>query len=133
MSVSGVSPFVVPSLYLSEAETEEGTNGPATDEEPKSGIRRAAARCWALLLARIYECLPLRCERCGEPMRIIAFVLDPPVIQRIQQHIDEPTMPPAVAPARSPPQAEIEFDQTGGADDWPELDQTAGATGSTWD
>jgi hypothetical protein len=120
-------------MGLSGAETAEGTNGPATDEEPKSGIRRAAARCWALLLARIYECLPLRCERCGEPMRIIAFVLDPPVIQRILSHIDEPTMPPTVAPARSPPQAEIEFDQAAGADQWPEMDQTSGAQADTWD
>ena len=32
-----------------------------------------------MLLVRIYECLPLLCPRCGEPMRIIAFVLDPPV------------------------------------------------------
>ncbi len=31
----------------------------------------AAARCWTLLLARIYECLPLLCPRCVEPMRII--------------------------------------------------------------
>jgi len=25
--------------------------------EPTSGIRRIAARCWVMLLARIYECL----------------------------------------------------------------------------
>ena len=120
-------------MGLSEAETADGANGPAADEEPKSGIRRAAAHCWALLLARIYECLPLLCPRCGQPMRIIAFVLDPPVIERILSYIDEPTMPPAVAPARSPPQAEINFDQTAGADGWPEMDQTAGAAGDTWD
>jgi hypothetical protein len=66
-------------------------------------------------------------------MRIIAFVLDPPVIERILSHIDEPTMPPAVAPARSPPQAEINFDQTAGADGWPEMDQTPGAGDDTWD
>ena len=120
-------------MGLSEAETTDGTTGPVTDAEPRTGIRRAAARCWALLLARIYECLPLRCERCGQPMRIIAFVLDPPVIERILGHIDEPTMPPAVAPARSPPQAEINFDQTAGADGWPEMDQTPGAGDDTWD
>ncbi len=51
---------------------------------PASGIRRAAARCWALLLARIYECLPLRCPRCGQPMWIIAFILEPPVIERME-------------------------------------------------
>ncbi|MBD3222022.1 hypothetical protein GF314_12355, partial [bacterium] len=60
------------------------------------------ARCWALLLARIYECLPLSCPRCGEPMRIIAFIMDPPVIARILGHIGDPVEAPAVLPARSP-------------------------------
>ena len=90
-----------------------------------------AARCWALLLARIYECLPLLCPRCGAPMRIIAFVLDPPVIERILGHIDEPTTPPAVRPARSPPQAEMDFDQAAGPSEWPEMDQTVGSD-DTW-
>ena len=78
-----------------------------TTESERSGapspLRKAAARCWALLLVRIYECLPLLCPRCGEPMRIIAFILDPPVIERILTHIGEPTTPPAVLPARAPP------------------------------
>ncbi len=34
----------------------------SSDEgEPRSAVGRIAARCWALLLARIYECLPLSC------------------------------------------------------------------------
>jgi len=74
-----------------------------------------------------------QCERCGQPMRIIAFVLDPSVIERVLGHLGEPTVPPVTAPARSPPQAEMEFDQTAGADDWPQMDQTAGAAGETWD
>jgi hypothetical protein len=35
-------------------------------------------------------------------MRIIAFVLDAPTIQRILDDIGEPTQPPAVPPACSP-------------------------------
>ena len=42
-------------------------------------------------------------------MRIIAFVLDPPVIERILTHIGEPTTAPIVLPARSPPQSEMAF------------------------
>jgi len=41
-----------------------------------------------------------------------------------------------VWPARGPPQAELEFDQAGqtvGPDAWPEMDQTAGAGGETWE
>jgi len=106
----------------------------ADDGEPRSAAGRLAARCWALLLARIYECLPLLCPRCGEPMRIIAFILDPPVIERILTHIDEPVTPPAVLPARAPPQAELEFEPanpSAGPTPWPEVDQTGGQDG--WD
>ena len=99
---------------------------------PKADFRRAAARCWALLLVRIYECLPLRCPKCGEPMRIIAFGLDRPTIERILDHIGEPTQPPVVLPARSPPQGEFGFDQTIATTDWPEMDQTTGQ-GDGWE
>jgi hypothetical protein len=58
---------------------------------------------WALLLARIYEILPLRCRLCGGEMRIIAFVTGAPALQSILTHLGEPTSPPAVARARGPP------------------------------
>jgi len=107
------------------------------DSGPPNALRRAAARCWALLLARIYECLPLRCEKCGQPMRIIAFILEPPVIERILTHVGEPVIAPEVLPARAPPQPELDFDlvdQTvGGVEEWPDMDQTAGGSVDTWD
>ncbi|MBD3220108.1 hypothetical protein GF314_02610 [bacterium] len=28
-------------------------------------------------LVQLYECQPLSCPRCGEPMRIIAFICEP--------------------------------------------------------
>jgi len=96
---------------LQEAEQKMGLQ--EEQPEPRAGerFRHTAARCWALLLARIYECLPLQCPRCGQPMRIIAFILEPPVVERILSHIGEPVAPPAILPARSPPQGELEFDQ----------------------
>ncbi len=66
-------------------------------------------------------------------MRIIAFILEPPVIERILGHIGEPAEPPAILPARSPPQAEMDFDQAAGTPDWPEMDQSADPAGDTWD
>jgi hypothetical protein len=91
------------------------------DSSPLATLRRAASRCWALLLVRIYECLPLRCPKYGEPMRIIAFVPDRPTIERILDHIGEPTQPPRVLPARSPPQLALGFDQTVAGADWVKL------------
>jgi hypothetical protein len=41
---------------------------------------------WALLLARIYEILPLRCGRCGAQMRLIAFVTAPSEVKTILAH-----------------------------------------------
>ncbi len=57
------------------------------------------------------------------------FVLDAPTIERILDHIGEPTQPPAVLPARSPPQLAFGFDQMPATADWPEMDQTAGQGG----
>ena len=105
---------------------------PAHDAESPSDtpntFRRTAAHCWALLLVRIYKCLPLICPRCGEAMRIVAFIQDPPVIERILHHIGEPTEAPQVLPARAPPQHALEFDEGAEVDEWPDEDQTAGDT-----
>jgi hypothetical protein len=62
-------------------------------------------------------------------MRIIAFGLDRPTIERILDHIGEPTQPPVVLPARSQPQGEFGFDQAIATLDWPEMDQVAGQDG----
>ena len=72
--------------------------------EPAEPLHRKAARyVWALLLARIYEVLPLLCPRCGGEMRIIAFFTEAAVIQAIPGHLGEPKQPPRLRPARGPP------------------------------
>jgi hypothetical protein len=103
-----------------------------SDEKPQGRVRQAAARCWAMLLARIYECLPLTCGKCGQPMKLIAFIMEPPVVEKILSHIGEPTEPPAVLPARAPPQMDLDFDQVAQANDWPDMDQTVGSEDETW-
>jgi len=103
-----------------------------SDSQPQSRVRQAAAKCWAMLLARIYECLPLTCEKCGQPMRLIAFIMEPPVVQKILTHMGEPTEPPAVLPARAPPQVEMDFDQVDAGNDWPDMDQSTGTADETW-
>jgi hypothetical protein len=56
-------------------------------------------------------------------MRVISFLTDPPTVRDILRHLGIPDRPPPLAPARAPPQAEIEFDQT------PALDPTLGDPG----
>jgi len=65
--------------------------------------RSPARILWALLLARIYQILPLRCTLCGSEMRIIAFVTDPLAVKTILAHLGEPTTAPEPARARGPP------------------------------
>ena len=80
----------------------------APDEVTSEPAHRKAARyVWALLLARIYEVLPLVCPKCGGDMRIIAFINDGPVIREILGHLGEPTSAPTLAPARGPPLWEL--------------------------
>jgi hypothetical protein len=48
---------------------------------------REARRRWAELLRRIFEVEPLECPRCGQAMRIVAFITQPRVIDRILTHL----------------------------------------------
>ncbi len=63
-------------------------------------VFRALRRRWAELLRRIYEVDPLVCPRCGETMRIIAFITEPRVITKILRHLAT-----KAANQRSPPQS----------------------------
>ena len=63
---------------------------------------------WALLLARIYEVLPLLCPQCGGEMKIIAFITGAVAIGKILNHLGEPTSPPRLLPARGPPLWEMQ-------------------------
>ena len=52
--------------------------------------RQAGRYVWALLLARLYEVLPLLRPKCGGEMRIIAFITEGAVIREILGHLGEP-------------------------------------------
>ena len=46
--------------------------------------------------------MPLVCTRCGSVMEIIAFITEKEIIEKILDHIGEPSSPPQSTP-RSPP------------------------------
>ena len=73
----------------------------ATREERASGS--PARYLWAMLLARLFESLPLTCPSCGADIRIVAFITEAAPVERILTHIGEPAEPPLIAPARGPP------------------------------
>ena len=59
---------------------------------------------WASLLKRVFGEEILVCSRCGHsPMRVIAAIDDPPIVEKILVHLGLPSERPVVSPARSPP------------------------------
>jgi len=62
---------------------------------------REARRRWAELLRQIFEVDPLRCPACGGQMRIVSFITQRAVIDRILDHLRR-----ASESARGPPGAQ---------------------------
>jgi hypothetical protein len=56
--------------------------------------------------------MPLLCPVCGGEMRIISFITLPSTTRCILLHLHLPHRPPRVSPARGPPQAEFDLDQS---------------------
>ncbi|MBW2245278.1 MAG: transposase [Deltaproteobacteria bacterium] len=85
---------------------------PAEDHDQPARPASPARIRWAMLLARIYEVLPLLCPACGGQMSVLAFLTDPPVVAAILLHLELPHRPPPISPARGPPQGDFILDQT---------------------
>lgn len=76
---------------------QEGGDGPhPANGKPFSSARgreegpdaRALRRSWAQLIKRIYEVDPLVCPSCGSEMKVIAFIIDHAVVDRILRHLE---------------------------------------------
>ncbi len=70
-------------------------------EEQDNPITKTYSMTWALRLKRVFAIEVEKCEKCGGPVRIIASIEDPDVIQKILKHpgLDQP----GDTPIRSPP------------------------------
>src|SRR5665647_2967523 len=56
---------------------------------------------WVALIKAVYEVDPLKCPKCGGAMKIVAFIENAPVIEKILRHcelwkIPEPQPPPCL-------------------------------------
>jgi hypothetical protein len=48
---------------------------------------RACRKSWAQLIYQVYEVDPLKCQKCGAQMKIIAFILEREEIIKILKHL----------------------------------------------
>jgi hypothetical protein len=63
------------------------TSGFGDTDQDQSPDARALRRRWAEMIKRVYEVDPLVCPRCHGEMRIIAFIIDPTVVDKILRHL----------------------------------------------
>jgi hypothetical protein len=62
--------------------------GASPDQKRDDGPdARAMRRSWAQLIKRIYEIDPLVCPSCGSKMKVIAFIIDHAVVDKILGHL----------------------------------------------
>jgi hypothetical protein len=84
---------------------------PPEDAALPDGPHSAALRRrWAELIRRVYEVDPLVCPRCGSEMRVIGFITQPALIDRILDHLrrrDKIPRPPPLSAKPWPPPLEI--------------------------
>ena len=69
----------------------------APEAEPDD-FRRHCKRAWARLMRKVWAADPLACPKCGRPLRIISFIENPAVIEKILRHLKIWD-----SPERSPP------------------------------
>ena len=61
----------------------------AAEDNAETGTEiRALRRRWRQLIKRIYEVDPLICPNCQAEMRIIAFIVDLAVVDKILRHLE---------------------------------------------
>ncbi|MCP4606551.1 MAG: hypothetical protein GY847_39595 [Proteobacteria bacterium] len=64
---------------------------------------------WSALLARIFQ-IEMKCPHCGSKMKIVAAVTDPDSIRHYLEGTGQSAEIPTLAPARDPPQSDLDFD-----------------------
>jgi len=76
--------------------------GPLALRMAEDKLRPVPAKGWAEMIRKVYEVNPLLCPHCGGQMKVIAFLTDYAVVDRIIQHLKltfvaERPPPPRVA------------------------------------
>jgi hypothetical protein len=58
--------------------------------EPDTSFRRKCRLTWAALIKCVYEVDPLTCPKCGGKMRVISFIEEDAVIEKILRRFEVP-------------------------------------------
>ncbi len=127
VATAGPSEALACRLRQAAARMELASDGELPAPEPPPSMR-TVRYAWAMLLARIYEVLPLVCPRCGGAMRIVAFVTEQASVRRILEHVGEAARPSPLSPSRAPPWAEFAWEGGGDGD----LDQRTAFADEPW-
>jgi len=94
-----------------DQQTNDKPQGQTPTDDPEPPASMSARIRWAQLIKRVYKKDLEKCPHCDGRRVLIAFITDPPVVQRILSHLGLPTDEPDIAPARAPPQTELGFDE----------------------
>jgi hypothetical protein len=76
-----------------------------------SPLRRPKRIPWPQLLLRVFRVDVEKCA-CGGRLKLVAFITNPIEAQRYLEHEGLPSAWPTIAPARAPPQFEMEFGES---------------------
>jgi len=82
---------------------------PAPEELEKTRGKSANRLLWAALLARTFGLNMEVCAHCGGKMRFVAALTDPASIKAYLDGVGLPSAIPEIAPARPPPQMELDY------------------------
>ena len=66
---------------------QEAADSPAPKINEPLASKKEFRRNWARLIQKIYEVDPLLCPKCGGAMRVIAFIEERAVIEKILKHL----------------------------------------------
>lgn len=78
--------------------------------DDRTPAERHAAMTWAQRLKRVFQIDIETCSQCGGPVKVIASIEDPVVIQKILAHLkkkDESQEAVHLPDARAPPQGQL--------------------------
>ena len=79
-----------------------GAQQAAGMDEPDTPYRRNSRMTWAALIKAVYEEDPLKCPKCGGQMKIVSFIEEPLVIEKILRHCKLWKEAPPRAPPKEP-------------------------------